>query len=116
MWNTEIQLEYFDFLKAVSKIPQWSIFEKLVFHGVRGILTWIIIKIQRLSRLKEMAGFNNDTQQREGLRPALFNLLANDLGKGPRWPNNDRCDNQNWIVPMKQSDQIVKWGRYINIY
>lgn len=80
MWNTEIQLEDLDFLKAVSKIPQWSIFKKSVFHSVRSILTWIIIKIQRLSGLKEMAGFNNDTQQGEGLRPALFNLLANDLG------------------------------------
>lgn len=36
------QLDYLDFSKAVNKIPQQSIFEKLIFHGVRGsILTWI---------------------------------------------------------------------------
>lgn len=28
-----------------------------------------------------MAGFNNDTQQRNELRLVLFNLFADDLGK-----------------------------------
>lgn len=37
-----IPSDYLDFSKAVNKIPQQSIFEKLTFHSVRGsILTWI---------------------------------------------------------------------------